>query len=139
MEEISFDAYFKHILMHEVSHGLGPGNITLEGKETTVNRELKNYYSIIEECKADVLGIYNMLYLIEEDVLDKKLFSSLFSTNLAGLFRAIRFGIEEAHGGANAIQLHYYLKNGAVAIDDRGLFSVNTRVQYSNCSTVAPK
>lgn len=127
LEKISFDAYFKHILMHEVSHGLGPGNITLNGKETSVNRELKNYYSVIEECKADVLGVYNILYLIQEDVLDEKLQTSLFSTNLAGMFRSIRFGIEEAHGGANAIQLNYYLEKGAVTIDDKGLFSVNNR------------
>ncbi|MFO7891514.1 MAG: peptidase [bacterium] len=127
LEKISFDAYFKHILMHEVSHGLGPGTITLNGKETSVSRELKNYYSVIEECKADVLGVYNILYLMEEDVLDEKLHTSLFSTNLAGMFRSIRFGIEEAHGGANAIQLNYYLEKGAVSIDDDGLFSVNNR------------
>jgi len=127
LDNLSFDAYFKHILMHEVSHGLGPGNITLDGKETSVSKELKDHYSIIEECKADVLGIYNVLYLIEEDVLDDELSGTLFSTNLAGMFRSIRFGIEEAHGGANAIQLNYYLEKNAVTIDDDGLFSVNSR------------
>jgi len=127
LDNLSFDAYFKHILMHEVSHGLGPGKITLKGKETSVSKELKDHYSIIEECKADVLGIYNVLYLIEEGVLDDELTGTLFSTNLAGMFRSIRFGIEEAHGGANAIQLNYYLEKNAVTIDDDGLFTVNTR------------
>ena len=38
--EISFDAFFTHILMHELMHGLGPGTITVDGRETTVRQEL---------------------------------------------------------------------------------------------------
>ncbi len=139
LENISIDAYSKHILMHEVSHGLGPGNLTVEGRETTVNKELKDHYSVIEECKADVLGIYNILYLIEEDVLDDKLTTSLFSTNLVGMFRSIRFGIEEAHGGATAIQLNYYLEIGGVTINDNGLFSVNVRKYKDAVNSLAEK
>ncbi len=139
LKNISFDAYFKHILLHEVSHGLGPGNIKVNGRETSVNKELKDLYSTIEECKADVLGIYNILYLIKEDVLDDTLASTLLPTNLAGIFRSIRFGIEEAHGGANAIQLNYYLEQGAVTIDANGLFSVDTRKYREAVGSLAEK
>lgn len=139
LKNISFEAYFKHILMHEVSHGLGPGKITLKGKKTSVNRELKELYSVIEECKADVLGIYNILYLLDEKIFKDNLRNTLFTTNLAGMFRSIRFGIEAAHGGATAIQLNYYLEKGAVNINDEGLFSVNSGKYKKAVKSLAEK
>ena len=55
-KDVSFDAFFTHILMHELMHGLGPHNITVGGRATTVRQELKETYSAIEEAKADVSG-----------------------------------------------------------------------------------
>ena len=121
-KQLSFDAYFKHILLHEVSHGLGPGRITVNGRETTVNRELKDVYSVIEEAKADVLGMYCAQYLVDTGVMDKDLEKTLYESNLGGMFRSIRFGIEEAHGGGVAIQLNYYLDRNAVKVDENGRF-----------------
>lgn len=125
--QLSFDAYFKHILMHEVSHGLGPGTIKKEGVTTTVNRELKDLYSTIEEAKADVLGVYNCEYLMAHGILPKDMEKTLYETNLGGMFRAIRFGVGEAHGGGVAIQLNYYLDKGAVKVNKDGTFKVDRR------------
>ena len=127
LKRVSFDGYFNHTLMHEVSHGLGPGKITVDGRETTVNRELKELYSAIEECKADVLGMYTAQFLIDKGVFPKSLENTLYASNLGGMFRSIRFGIESAHGGGVAIQLNYYLDKGAVLVDSRGRFSVDDR------------
>ena len=33
---VAFDSFFTHILMHELMHGLGPHNITVNGQATTV-------------------------------------------------------------------------------------------------------
>ncbi|MDQ7053494.1 MAG: hypothetical protein Q9P14_11575 [candidate division KSB1 bacterium] len=47
-------------------------------------------------------------------------------TYLAGLFRSIRFGIEEAHGKGVALQLNYLLEKGAIAFDEAsGKFRVD--------------
>src|SRR4029079_9946334 len=51
--DIAFDSFFTHILMHELMHGLGPHNITVNGQATTVRLQLKELYSSIEEAKAD--------------------------------------------------------------------------------------
>ena len=125
LDRVSFDAYFDHVLMHEVSHGLGPGRIMKNGVETTVNKELKELYSTIEECKADVLGVYNVQFLIDKGVFPKSLENSLYASNLGGMFRSIRFGIDEAHGGGVAIQLNYYLDAGGVTVNDAGQFASN--------------
>ncbi len=65
VKDVSFDAYLNEILHHELSHGLGPGTITVNGRKTEVRLELKELYSTLEEAKADVMGVYNILALIE--------------------------------------------------------------------------
>ncbi len=122
----SFDSYFNHILMHEFSHGVGPGNIVKDGKETSVNRELKDLYSTIEEAKADVLGMWNFKLMIDKGVFPKELEKNMYATYLGGIFRSIRFGITAAHGGGNAIQINYILEKGGFNYDEAtGKFSVN--------------
>src|SRR5204863_5425962 len=40
-KNVSFDAFFTHILMHELMHGLGPHDITVSGRKTTVRAALQ--------------------------------------------------------------------------------------------------
>ncbi|QTA90696.1 dipeptidyl-peptidase 3 family protein [Desulfonema magnum] len=121
---VSFEGYFNYVLMHEISHGLAPGNITVNGRETTVKSELRELYSTLDECQADTLGVYNAQFLIDaaNSPMSEGLEETLYASNLASMFRLIRFGITSAHGGGVAIQLNYYLKKGAVKVDENGLF-----------------
>src|SRR5262249_22095932 len=48
--DLSFDAFFTHILAHEMTHGIGPQN--------NVRQSLKELHSAIEEAKADVTGLF---------------------------------------------------------------------------------
>jgi len=126
LKHVTFDAYFNHVLLHEVSHGLGPGNITLEnGVKTTVGKELKDHYSTIEECKADVLGIYNLLFLMGKGVFPQEMEESALASYLGGMFRSIRFGIDEAHGGGVAIQFNYFIESGAFYADADGKLNLD--------------
>ncbi len=109
---ITFEAFFSHALMHEISHGVGPGFITVNGRKTQVNKELKETYSTIEECKADVLGMYNIIFMIDKGLFPKSFFNETWATFLAGIFRSVRFGITEAHGSGNAIIYNYLLEKG---------------------------
>jgi len=118
LEYITFDAFFNHVLMHEMSHGIGPGYIAVDGKETEVREELKETYSTIEECKADVLGMYNNIYMVEQGEFPKSMVRETWTTFLAGTFRSVRFGINEAHGAGNAIIYNYLLENGAYEYDE---------------------
>lgn len=55
---ITFDAFFANTMFHEVAHGLGIKN-TLNGNgKGKVRNALKEYASVLEEGKADVLGLY---------------------------------------------------------------------------------
>ena len=122
---VSADSFTNHTLFHEMSHGLGPGRIQVDGRDTEVRLELKDLYSPLEEAKADIMGVYNQLFMIEKGLMPDSIKQNLFPTWLAGLFRSIRFGAEEAHGKANLIQFNYMLKRGAVVRDpDSGLYQI---------------
>ena len=127
-DQVSFDAFFNFVLLHEVSHGLGPGIIARpDGTSTTVNLALREAYSGIEECKADVLGVLNSLILVRKGVLPASVGRTMEATYLAGLFRTIRFGIGEAHGIANMVQFNWLRKAGAVTHDAaRGTFGIDS-------------
>ena len=121
----SFDAFFTHTVMHELMHGLGPHEINVGGRATTVRQELRETYSAIEEAKADISGLFALQYLIDKGVLDRSLRQAMYDTFLASAFRSIRFGVSEAHGRGTAIQLNYLLDYGAFRRDPDGRFSVN--------------
>lgn len=104
-------------LFHELSHSLGPGTISKNGAETTVNAELKELYSPIEEGKADVMGAYNILYMMERGEIPAAEKTSFLATYFTGLFRAMRFGVGEAHGRGAAFQYKYFRDAGAAVWD----------------------
>jgi len=121
-ERVSFDAYFNEVLHHELSHGLGPGKITVDGRETEVRLELKDLYSALEEAKADVMGVYDILALIGEGEMPAALRESLLPTYVAGLFRSARFGVHDAHGQGVVAQFNYLMEKGALTLDGEGRF-----------------
>jgi hypothetical protein len=124
-KNVSFDAFFTHILMHELMHGLGPHNIMVAGRATTVRQELKDVYSAIEEAKADVSGLFALQHLVDKGVIAKPMEQTMYTTFLASAFRSIRFGVNEAHGRGIAIQLNYLLDAGAFVLAKDGTFAVN--------------
>ena len=124
--DLSFDQFFTHILAHELMHGLGPHEITVNGRRSTVRKEMKELYSALEEAKADIAGLFALQYLMETGVVDSASESKLYTTFLAGVFRSVRFGIGEAHGRGMAVQFNYLLDEGAFIHDTvQGVFSVN--------------
>lgn len=106
-------------LFHELSHSLGPGTIVVGGRRTSVDKELKEQNSALEEGKADVMGVWNLLHMMRRGEFPQSEKPELFATYLAGLFRAVRFGIDEAHGRGAAAQYSYLKERGAFAWDPR--------------------
>jgi hypothetical protein len=117
---VSFDPFFTHILAHELMHGLGPHSITVNGKATTVRQALRELYSAIEEAKADISGLFALQYLIDKGVLDRSMEQKIYVTYLAGVFRSIRFGLNDAHGKGMALQFNYLLDHGAIVYNANG-------------------
>jgi hypothetical protein len=124
-KNVTFDAFFTHTVMHELMHGLGPHQIEVDGKETTVRAQLKETYSAMEEAKADISGLFALQLLLDKGVLDKSMQEAIYDTFLGSAFRSIRFGVNEAHGRGVAMQLNWLLDFGAFTVDKDGAFAVN--------------
>jgi hypothetical protein len=123
---LAFESFFTHILCHELMHGLGPHNITIDGQETTPRKQLKELYSAIEEAKADVTGLWALQFMIDRNIIEKSMERTLYTTYLASMFRSVRFGITEAHGRGVALQFNYLTDEGAIKFNEaKGTFSVD--------------
>jgi hypothetical protein len=122
---LSFDAFFTHVLAHELMHGLGPQTITVDGKATTVRKAMKELGSAMEEAKADISGLFALQHLIDRGVLGREMERPMYVTFLAGAFRSVRFGIHESHGKGIALQFNYLMDEGAIRYNEAdGSFAV---------------
>ncbi|OGB65560.1 MAG: peptidase [Caldithrix sp. RBG_13_44_9] len=140
LQDVTFEAFFNHVLMHEMSHGVGPGFITVDGEQTEVKKELKETYSTMEECKADILGMYNIIFLMKKGEFPASFENETWSTFLAGIFRSVRFGITEAHGAGCTIIYNYLLEKGGYEYDQAALkVRVNIKKIYPALEELAAK
>jgi hypothetical protein len=133
-KDLSFDLFFTHIVAHELTHGLGPHQIKVRGRDTNPRLELKELYSAIEEAKADVTGLFALQYLMTQADQGKIQMPiphgpdaerKLYTTYLASSFRTLRFGLQDAHARGMAVQFNYFLDKGGFVANPDGTFSVN--------------
>ena len=132
--DANFESFFTHIVAHELMHGLGPHQIKVDGRDTTVRNELKDVYSAIEEAKADITGLFALQYMMDHatemklaGVLpsDEAAQRQLYTTYMASMFRSLRFGLSDAHGKGMAIQFNYLMDKGAFAQQPDGTFALD--------------
>ena len=123
---LSFDAFFNQVLFHEISHGVGPGFIVgPDGNKVEARLMLKETYSTIEEAKADILGVWNLVYAMDQKWLSAFDAKTLYITNAGLLFRSMRFGIDEAHGRGTAIQWNWFREKEAIVPTKDGRYKVD--------------
>ncbi len=132
--KVNFDAFFNNVMFHEVAHGLGVKN-TVNGKGT-VREVLGAGFSPIEECKADVLGLYMVTKLLENGDLDGNV-EDFYITFVAGTFRSVRFGAASAHGKANMIIFNTLIAKGAVSRQKDGKYTVKVPEMKKVISSLA--
>jgi hypothetical protein len=120
---VTFDAFFTHILMHEVVHGLGPHRVAGSGQP--LREALEEAYAPLEEAKADVAGLFALKRLVDRKVLPAEMERTMYLTFLASAFRTLRFGVNEAHGKGTALQVNWLLDRGALVERRDGTFGVD--------------
>jgi len=135
---IKFDAFFENTMFHEVAHGLGIKQ-TINGKGT-VRNALKEYYSPVEEGKADIIGLYLVKQLAEMDELDDTELKDNYVTFMASIFRSIRFGAASSHGKANMMRFNYFKETGAFTRDEEtGTYKVDFDKMTEAMNTLGEK
>ena len=135
---ISKDAFTSFVTLHEVSHTLGRGYVY--GKEdVTVASMLKEKYSFLEECKADIVGLWNISIMRDLGLIDDDYVVRAKATYVAGLYRSIRFGSEKAHGKGNLIQLNYLMDKGAIITNEDGTLGIDDDLFFKVVGELAGK
>jgi len=140
MEYLDGDAFFNNVLFHELSHSLGPAFVNNDEAQGPISKALGASYSSIEEAKADVMGVYNILFMIEKGEFPESLRKKSLFTYVSGLFRSIRFGVAESHGRGAAFQLNTYLgENSVIFNSETGKYEVDMEKIESSISNLVRK
>ncbi len=114
-----FDPYFYFVLMHEVSHGLGPA---YRADGTKAAQAIGAAYTTVEEAKADIGGLVLLLKAGGTYGIPRFGTRQMLDSFFAGLFRSMRFGVHEAHGGANVIEFNWMKTHGVIEVKADGSF-----------------
>ncbi len=99
----SAEGYLATTMMHQISHGLGEA--------------IGPSYSGLEEAKADIVGLYGLKWLVDRGNLPKDKLRGYYASEVAGIFRTVRFGVAEAHGRAEIMEFNFYLERGVISRD----------------------
>ena len=113
----SAEGYLASTMMHEISHGLGPAFARTAGGQRDVREAIGPSYSGLEEAKADIVGLYGLKWLVDRGNLPKDKLNGYYASEVAGIFRTVRFGVAEAHGRAEIMEFNFYLERGVISRD----------------------
>ncbi len=112
-----FEPFFLFVLLHEVSHGLGPA---YRADGSPVDQALGPHYTAIEEAKADTGALHLMLVKAGHAGIPSYSEREILDSYVAGLFRSMRFGLHEAHGAANLVEFNWFSEKGVLSWDPDG-------------------
>jgi hypothetical protein len=125
IKDVSGEGYLTGVILHEISHGLGPSYAHVKGKQIPINEAIGPAYSGLEEAKADTTGIYLAKWLVDQKLLPESELNGIYASYVAGIFRTLRFGTAEAHGRAELMEFNYLLEKSALARGGDGRYSID--------------
>jgi hypothetical protein len=120
----SAEGYLAAVVLHEISHGLGPAYSRVGGKQVEIRASLGPVYAALEEAKADIVGLFGLHWLIDHGGLPSSREDEYYASYIAGVFRTVRYGIAEAHGRAEMMEFNYLRESKAIEFSG-GRFIVN--------------
>jgi hypothetical protein len=116
-ELASAEGYLATTMMHEISHGLGPAFARTSSGKRDVRESIGPTYSGLEEAKADIVGLYSLKWLVDRGDLPREKLNGYYASEVAGIFRTVRFGVAEAHGRAEIMEFNFFSERGAISRD----------------------
>jgi hypothetical protein len=115
--KVSGEGYLAAVLLHEISHELGPAYARRGGQRVSINEALGPAYAGLEEAKADVVGMYGLKWLVDKGALPAARLPEYYDSYVAGIFRTLRFGAAEAHGAAEMMEFNFLSQEKAIVSD----------------------
>jgi hypothetical protein len=106
------------VVMHEISHGLGPSWSRVNGKQVDIRETIGPLFGGLEEAKADVTGMFGLHWLVTQGVLPKDRLEEYYASYVGGVFRTLRFGTGEAHGKAMLMEFNVLVESKALTFSN---------------------
>jgi hypothetical protein len=119
------EGYLAAVMMHEISHGIGPAFSRKGGQQVDIRVAIGPIFSGLEEAKADVTGMFGLQWLVDHGALPKERLEEYYASYVAGIFRTVRFGTGEAHGRAEMMEFNYLVERGAISRDAAGNYVID--------------
>jgi len=123
-QSASGDGYLAAVVLHEISHGLGPAYSRVRGKKQDIRASVGPVYAALEEAKADIVGMYGLHWLMDHGALPSSREQEYYASYIAGVFRTVRYGIAEAHGRAEMMEFNYLSESNAIELTG-GRYAIN--------------
>ena len=123
-QSASGEGYLAAVVLHEISHGLGPSYATVGGHQQDIRAAIGPVYAALEEAKADVVGMFGLHWLIDHGALPSRREEEYYASYVAGVFRTVRYGTAEAHGRAEMMEFNYLNEKKAVEYAS-GRYAIN--------------
>ncbi|MDE3168669.1 MAG: Zn-dependent hydrolase [Acidobacteriota bacterium] len=114
---VTGDGVLQFVILHEISHGLGPSFAKSGGGKVGIGEAIGPEYSALEESKADIVGMRCVYWLVQHGVVPEAKLDGIYASFLGEDFRTIRFGIAEAHGKGVMMEISYLSEHGAIRRD----------------------
>jgi hypothetical protein len=135
---VSGEGYLTDTLMHEISHGLGPDFSRTPAGRQDIRAAIGARYSALEEAKADIVGLYGLKLLSDRGDYPKSKLDACYASDVAGIFRTVRFSIAEAHGQAEIMEFNFFSEKGVILHDQKsGRYSVDFAAMPAAVATLA--
>ncbi len=121
------DAFVAHTLLHEMAHALAACFVRdgVIATERTANEALRERYSTIEECRADLMGLVFLDLLTRRGLFMPTMSEAAAVTFVVSGVRTLRFGAGDDYSRGGAITLSHLLRKGAVKPETDGRLIVN--------------
>jgi hypothetical protein len=134
------DAFLEHTLLHEAAHALGTSFVWRDGRPSgmTVNEALRERYSTIDECRADLVGMVLLRALAKRGAVAKDMDIASAVTFVVGGVRSLRFGAGDSYSQGGAIAISHLLEKGAVRARFDKLLSVDVERVHAAIAELAP-
>jgi hypothetical protein len=106
------------VLAHELSHGIGP---------TQLETKLKDLHSMLEEAKADTLGIELLTYFLRKGLITKEDLYGSMATHVVASVQGWRMGFSQAHSTGRLVQFNWLKHHGAISYgaEESKVFNIN--------------
>ncbi len=117
--DVTFDAFFLHLVMRELSRRFGWDGAVRRSADPSGAVALVDPAPALAEAKADLAGLAGIDHLTAAGTLPAALSRSLYQTQVSSLLRALRFWRDDPFVAGAAIQFSYHREQGSIAYDPR--------------------